>query len=468
MEIGEDNSEIPDQLGAATGTSQTPRNSKNPKINLPTPEPESMWDGFLQNLSNPSWLAPVNWFKNAPFSRKWDKMARENLIVELPHPYADRLASRKGEKIYALGQIKTYAGYYALVEYIKIPGDPQNSQFSWVLYLNNEVKPLGFCRSNNILIHPMRPTRLPNAELATAVIDLLNSVVFKEGEPMKHLEKNLLQKLDREIKSAWRFKLHDYVEVLDKTHQGFHILGTVTCCVGNRICVKYVRTAKPTSGSISEDDGEERSVSYANGDNCGKDTNNDVSNGEIANGDIADNDSKNDEDHDVYEGNDEDEDKDIFWYTQTSPSVHNPGFSMEVGCPLREAAAIDEVFVADLSNHQDFPKYPKGYKIPSNLVFEIRHPIRPYKIVPGHCLQVLKHGYIRAATDWTSGSEYCEVIVHITCDYIMEPGFCKKNKIELSVTENWKNNDFWKAVERDNKDVFFVPPAVKRRPNPFR
>jgi len=84
-----------------------------------------------------------------PFgSGKWKNYAKIGMVVEIPHP--------KNPKVYWWATVFGFAGYHALVEYVR--NDKTSSEKlekAWIPFCSKIPKPFGYCMKNNIPLLPI-------------------------------------------------------------------------------------------------------------------------------------------------------------------------------------------------------------------------------------------------------------------------------------------------------------------------
>ncbi|ODN06363.1 MBT domain-containing protein 1 [Orchesella cincta] len=326
----------------------------------------SDWDVYLKDLDAISWVAPVDFFKNAPFATRWKQIAKVGMQIELPHP---KVIS---SKCYCVGTIVAFAGYKAMVRLENL--NPRSyKSIVWISFCSSIPKHLGYSfRNRKVLLPNDAPDHITddkkdedfiriNEEFVEQIYgksDLQNTVSQRHSEiVLEELEEKQSQ-----------FSLNEVVEVMDKEEPVRNRLARIVSVTGDRIIVRYV---------------------------------------------------------------DADENDQGFCFNMNSELVHPLGWSHCVGQNLK--ACPKSMYTFKSLSKNSFPKYPSDLKIKVDMVFELRHPCIPYKVVTASVYKKLHFGYFVAKIDSNDPDDAGTFVFHVTSDYILPCGFCKEHNIPLEV-----------------------------------
>ncbi|ODM91071.1 Lethal(3)malignant brain tumor-like protein 2 [Orchesella cincta] len=213
----------------AGSTSAVPQ--KQVPVVKPQPQQQSKelpsWDDFVKDTTNVQWVCGVEYFKFAPFGPdKWQSFAKPGMVVEIPN--------YKKPSTYWPATIVGFAGYDALVEYVKVDEKKSDKYVCWIPFCSNVPKPLGYCFTNKILLRPVSEKDQKDQKFLEKTFNRLVSQNLPTVE-LKHWETCL-----NELNSTGaRFSCNELVEALDKLDCSRSRMGLITVTLGNRIHIQY-------------------------------------------------------------------------------------------------------------------------------------------------------------------------------------------------------------------------------------
>ncbi|CAL8104107.1 unnamed protein product [Orchesella dallaii] len=324
------------------------------------------WDVYLKDVTAAVWVAPVDYFKHAPFASKWKQFCKVGVQVELPHP-------RGISRVYCVGTIRSFVGYKALVQMENLSRNSRKSM-AWISFCSNVPKHLGYSIHNSKLLLPNDAPELVSEHKKDDDFIALNKKflehIFNKPELNTISERHVeIVREELEEKQSL-YSITEVVEVMDKEDPVRNRLATIIGIVGDRIVVRYL---------------------------------------------------------------DADPDDEGFCFNMNSELVHPLGWSHCVGQSLKRFPKSMYTFKRISKN--SFPKYPSDLKIKVDMVFELRHPCNPYKMVAGRVYKKLNFGYFVAKIETNDSDDQQTFVFHVTSDYILPCGFCSRHNIPLAVPE---------------------------------
>ncbi|CAL8085015.1 unnamed protein product [Orchesella dallaii] len=290
------------------------------------------WDVYLKDLNAAVWVAPVDYFKHAPFASKWKQFCEVGKQVELPHP-------RGTSRVYCVGTIKLFVGYKALVQMENMSTNSRKAM-AWISFCSNVPKHLGYSIHNGKLLLPNDAPELVSEHKKDDDFIALNKKfleqVFNKSE-LNTISERHGEIVREELEEKQNlYSITQVVEVMDKEEPVRNRLATIVGIVGDRIVVRYLDADPKDKG---------------------------------------------------------------FCFNMNSELVHPLGWSHCV---------VD-------------------------MVFELRHPCNPYKMVTGRVYKKLNFGYFVAKIETNDPNDQQTFVFHVTSDYILPWGFCSKHNIPLAV-----------------------------------
>ncbi|ODM99107.1 MBT domain-containing protein 1 [Orchesella cincta] len=222
--------------------SPTASTSRQPIVVKPVQEHRqkgfNSWDEFLfENELNAQWICGVEYFEHAPFGmKKWQEYARPGMVVEVPN--------YKKPSTYWPAIVHGFAGYKALVEYVKVNDRKERNCMTWVNFCSGTVKPLGYCFCNHILLYP--PSKKDQQDFSPKLEETYKKLLNQNLPTVKpNHHKYCLEETES---TATRFELNEVVEALDKLDCSRNRTGVISMTFGNRMHVQYLGLEEDDEG----------------------------------------------------------------------------------------------------------------------------------------------------------------------------------------------------------------------------
>ncbi len=191
-----------------------------------SPAPKTFdWISYLKKSSSDA--APVFFFKNAPLSIFWKKIA--NIVVEVPNKYEDI-----EETYYWFGLIVKYSGYYVKIRYIGFEDNETADDF-WLHMCDQNIKHVGYSKTVGINLVPPQKISDRYKNWKSFLCEKLPRYVT--------IPRNFHPTVTSALKT--KFEKNMLLEVVDKNELSKMRVAKIIENIGGRLRLKYENTNDP-------------------------------------------------------------------------------------------------------------------------------------------------------------------------------------------------------------------------------